>query len=37
MSQLQEEYYQATGKSMPAVPSGLAWMVLKMNKETQDL
>lgn len=37
MRQLEEEYFQATGKPMPAVPSGFAWMVLKMNKETQNL
>ncbi|KAE8444449.1 hypothetical protein EG329_000540 [Mollisiaceae sp. DMI_Dod_QoI] len=37
MDQLFEAHKQATGKPMPAIPSGFGWLILKMNKATQEL
>ena len=37
MSQIEDSYRRATGKSMPAVPGAFAWLLVKMNKATQDL
>lgn len=37
MNQLNEEHQQATGKLIPAVPAAFAWLVVKMNKGTQEL
>ncbi|KUJ13254.1 NAD(P)-binding protein [Mollisia scopiformis] len=37
MNQVYESHKLATGKPMPAVPSGFGWLILKMNKATQEL
>ncbi|KAF8851716.1 NAD(P)-binding protein [Acephala macrosclerotiorum] len=37
MNDLFQSHKLATGKSMPAVPSGFGWLILKMNKATQEL
>jgi hypothetical protein len=37
MDHLFESYKLALGKPMPAVPSGFGWLILRMNKATQEL
>ncbi|CZR52811.1 uncharacterized protein PAC_02688 [Phialocephala subalpina] len=37
MTHLYESHKLTTGKAMPAIPSGFGWLILKMNKATQEL
>ena len=37
MTQIEESYQNATGKPIPAIPGPFGWLLVKINKATQDL